>query len=80
LQFDPDGKYCHIPAQTLTSKGEKVPDSCYYIGCQEDLTPCLTWLVNNHLNADPLPEISWKKHVFSAEKTISPTQYFRNLF
>ena len=65
LQYDFDGKYCHIPGSQLSdkSKSKRELNSCYYVDSKEYLVDSLEWIINNHLNIKNV-KIDWSRHFF----------------
>jgi hypothetical protein len=64
LQYDFDGKYCHIPATQFNRDQKPQLDSCYYADCEENLAMGLTWLMENHLDNDKENDVDWARHFF----------------
>ena len=69
LQYDFDGKYCHIPATQFNRNQIPHLDSCYYADSEENLEMGLTWLMENHLDDDKDADVDWAHHFFN-EKDI----------
>ena len=69
LQYDFDGKYCHIPATQFNRNQIPHLDSCYYADSEENLAMGLTWLMENHLVDDKDADVNWGRHFF-VEKDI----------
>lgn len=69
LQYDFDGKYCHIPATHFHRDQRPQLDSCYYADSEESLAMGLTWLMENHLDNDKDADVDWARHFFD-EKDI----------
>jgi len=65
LQYDFDGKYCHIPGSQLNdgSKSKIALNSCYYVDNEGHLVDTLNWIINNHLNIEDV-NIDWGRHFF----------------
>lgn len=63
LQFDPQGKYCHVKARVLDPAVTPEVGSCYFVGREDHLAWGLQWLMANHLSA-PQPESLWNEHKF----------------
>jgi hypothetical protein len=64
LQYDFDGKYCHIPATQFNRNQIPHLDSCYYADSEENLAIGLTWLMENHLDDDKDTDVNWARHFF----------------
>jgi len=67
IQYDPDGKYEHIPAQPLKYNGKKYISTIYSVMGQKDLKSGLQWLNENHHNNDNA-NLQWSEHVFNDNK------------
>ena len=80
LQYDPQGKYCHVPCQVLARDKKPGPDTCYFVKAEEDLAWALSWIVENHLHKSDLPESAWRRHTFSDDETEDIVKYFGHLF
>jgi creatinine amidohydrolase/Fe(II)-dependent formamide hydrolase-like protein len=76
LQYDPHGKYMHVPGHTLDS--ERHPDvaSCYYVGSEANLGWALSWVVNHHHQGKKLPASIWHQHAFSDDELEDVFVYF----
>jgi hypothetical protein len=62
LQYDPSGKYEHIPGQVLSTTSENKISEIYSVLSEIDLMPALQWWSksfeeNNHM------KVSWSKHI-----------------
>ncbi len=62
LQYDPSGKYEHIPGQVLSTTSENMVSEIYSVLSEIDLMPALQWWSksfeeNNHM------KVSWSKHI-----------------
>lgn len=64
LQYDPQGKYCHVEGQALESNSPCRPNTCYFVGARADLGSGLRWILKNHLEHHPKPDIDWGRHRF----------------
>jgi len=80
LQYDPHGKYCHVPALTLAPAMEPRPAACYFVGSEENLAWALFWIIQNHLSRNGLAESAWSPHTFSDDEVEDVVAYFGNLF
>ena len=67
LQYDPDDKYCHIPAQSIKRDDTIKVSPVYYTGDCEDLVYALEWINTQHIQGEKPQEASWAKHAY-AEK------------
>ena len=65
LQYDFDGKYCHISASQFNGnpKSKLELNSCYYVDSEASLVDTLEWIINNHLNIRNV-KIDWSRHFF----------------
>jgi hypothetical protein len=80
LQYDPHGKYCHIPCQKLTRGKKPIADVCYFVGEEDDLNWALSWIVENHLQHVEPPDLSWRQHSFTDDETEDLVKYFSDIF
>ncbi len=64
LQYDPQGKYCHVPATHLEPEKEIKLDSCYFSGSERYLAWALDWIVKHHKIGQVPPSI-FDRHRFS---------------
>ena len=64
LQYDPQGKYCHVTGRVLDPSAEPHVGSCYFVAAEAHLTWALRWLLTNHL-ASPQPHSLWDEHRFT---------------
>ncbi|MBI5195864.1 MAG: hypothetical protein HZA10_06050 [Nitrospirae bacterium] len=78
LQYDPTGKYCHIPCQILAPETKPEPDSCYYVNSADNFPWALNWLIKNHFHGT-VPEAVWAKHVFDDKEIVKLSAYFKDL-
>ena len=62
LQYDPDGKYEHIPAQELTASGKNNVSAVYSVMSKNNLIPGLLWWSEHHTEKKN-QSISWAYHV-----------------
>lgn len=69
LQYDRQGKYCHVPATPLKREKENVVDSCYFVESEDDLAWGLKWIARHH--QDSLPKGIFDRHRFK-ESEITP--------
>ena len=79
LQYDSQGKYCHIEGQVLDPSLNPSVDSCYYVDTNGKLSWALRWLLENHFQKE-LPDSIWERHVFRDSEKIKLTDYFSELF
>jgi len=70
LQYDFDGKYCHIPATQFNRNQIPHLDSCYYADSEENLAMGLTWLMGNHLDDDIDADVDWARHFFDEKDVV----------
>ena len=80
LQYDPQGKYCHVPGQTLSPDSKPELDSCYYVDGEKKLPWALDWLAQNHFGGNSIPAQKWDRHVFREDEKTSLPEYFKGLF
>jgi len=64
LQYDPDDKYCHIPAQKICKDNNIKVSPIYFAGKKEDLFFALDWINREHLHGEGPEEASWAKHSY----------------
>ena len=62
LQYDPDGKYEHVPAQELTATEKNNISSIYSVMSESNLIPALLWWSKNHTEKNN-KMISWSDHI-----------------
>ncbi len=79
LQYDSQGKYCHIEGQALDPSLNPSVDSCYYVDADGKLPWALRWLLENHFQKE-LPDSIWERHVFRDSEKVELTSYFKGLF
>jgi len=79
LQYDGQGKYCHIQGQILEPSLKPELDSCYYVNAEGKLLWAIKWLLENHLKKD-IPDNVWKRHVFNESEKVKLSSYFGKLF
>lgn len=65
LQYDPQGKYCHVPASHCTDSGFSEISPAYFIESQNRLGIGIRWLKENHIHKIKPEQINWNEHVFS---------------
>ena len=71
LQFDPDGKYMHIPCVTLKKGSGFTVDSCYFVPSIDNLDWSIEQIITRHLKVkDNLPSDIWKRHFFDEKEKI----------
>jgi len=68
IQYDPDGKYIHVPGQKLSEKSKKNISSVYYVHSQNYLSESLKWWDMNH---DNKKVNDWSNHIFEIEDQMS---------
>lgn len=71
LQYDPQGKYCHVKARVLDPSMNPEVGSCYFVAREDHLTWALRWLMANHLSK-PQPDSLWDEHRFEAAAGLQP--------
>ena len=62
LQYDPDGKYMHIPWERLSKSDKKRISSVYSVYDKTDLFDAIGWLNSVDIHD---PDIDWSKHIIS---------------
>jgi hypothetical protein len=62
LQYDRQGKYCHVPATLLKREEKKAVDSCYFVDSEDDLAWALKWIARHH--QDRQPKSIFDRHKF----------------
>lgn len=80
LQYDPHGKYCHVPCQQLIPGKIPRPEACYFVGAKDNLHWALRWITENHLNGNVLPQTAWNSHIFSDSEIETVEEHFGHLF
>jgi len=80
LQYDPHGKYCHVPCQVLSRDKKPNPDSCYFIGSEEDLEWGLSWILENLLQKIKVPDSAWAQHMFSDNEIENILEHIKDIF
>ena len=73
LQYDPQGKYCHVEGQTMNGTALSGPSTCYFVGAREHLAAALEWIVHHHLKTGSGTKLNWARHRF-AESSIVPIE------
>jgi hypothetical protein len=68
LQYDPDGKYIHIPGHKLSEKGGEYISSVYYVDSQNCLSESLKWWDINH---DNTKVNDWSKHIIDSDSNMT---------
>jgi hypothetical protein len=79
LQYDPQGKYCHIPAQRLHPDRTPKADTCFFVDRRENLEWALGWIVENQLQSGKTPDLDWTRHIYSGEKVVPVHRWFSKL-
>ena len=69
LQYDPDGKYEHIPAQELTASGKHNVSAIYSVMSKNNLIPGLLWWSEHHTEKKN-QSISWDYHVLDYDNNM----------
>jgi hypothetical protein len=64
LQYDPDGKYEHIPGSLLSGDGDSIISSVYMVNSEYDLSPALLWWSKKHVNKE---SIDWSNHIMDVD-------------
>jgi len=67
LQYDPNGKYEHIPGEVLSVKSENKVSEIYSVLSEEDLIPALKWW-SDSLRFNNEPILPWSKHILDFDK------------
>jgi hypothetical protein len=78
LQYDQQGKYCHVPAAVLKPQGENRVDSCYFVDSKDNLAWALNW-VERHHHQKELAEGLFERHRFKKEEITAPQEIFQKL-
>jgi hypothetical protein len=68
LQYDPDGKYIHIPGHKLPGRRGQHASSVYYVHAQNRLLESLKWWDDNHDNAQVN---NWSKHIIDIDEDMT---------
>ena len=71
LLYDPEGKYCHIPAETIKEGNGNQVSPIYYAGSKEELFLSLKWVRKNHLEMKVPENILWDPHSYSEKENLS---------
>jgi hypothetical protein len=71
LQYDPQGKYCHVKGPVLDPNEAPEVGSCYFVAREEHLTWSLRWLMANHLSMSQ-PDSLWDEHRFETAPGLRP--------
>lgn len=79
LQYDPQGKYCHIKGEILKPELKPKVDSCYFVDSDKNLGWGIKWIIENHLSKE-IPESIWERHAFNEREVVPLTSYFGNIF
>ena len=69
LQFDPDGKYEHLPGNRLSKDGINSLSMVYSVLSENDLLPALVWWKENH-SEDINKKLDWTIHAFETKDNI----------
>lgn len=80
LQYDSQGKYCHIPCQRLIPNVSPEVDSCFYIDEKDNLSWGLSWIVKNIVHGSALSEEAWLRHQFDPQEVCNISEKFREHF
>jgi len=78
LQYDPQGKYCHVPATHLGPGRNIELDSCYFSGSEKDLAWSLDWIMNHH-HLEQVPGTLFDRHRFG-QGDVTPLRDIYNRF
>ena len=70
LQYDPDGKYEHIPGEILTTESESNISMVYSVHNEDYLLPALKWWEENHTE-DMNNNLDWAKHTLVIDDNMS---------
>lgn len=76
LQYDSQGKYCHVPATHLRAESENRLDSCYYAGSKEDLPWALQWIADRHFNRS-VPKDIFDRHRFREDEIVPLKEVYK---
>jgi len=76
LQYDPHGKYAHVPGQKLDPKRRPDVAGCYYVGAEAHLGWALSWVINHHVRGKALPASVWRQHAFNDDELEDVVVYF----
>ena len=71
MQFDPQGKYCHIAGQQLDPASAPQVDACYFVSSRDHLPWALRWLQLHHFSQPPAAT-RWDVHRFAAPRGLMP--------
>lgn len=77
LLYDRQGKYCHIPCQTIEPSTRPEISSCYYVNSEDNLQRAFAWLVENHFSKG-IPDSIWTRHLFQEDEKVDLAAYFIN--
>jgi len=81
LQYDPQGKYCHVPCNNILGRDTPPhPDACYFVGAEHELFYGLSWIIENYLSKNGLPESTWERHIFADDQIKNVVEHFGYLF
>jgi len=76
LQYDSQGKYCHVPATHLKPERENSLDSCYFAGSKEDLPLALEWIARHHYQK-AVPRNIFDRHIFKEDEVTPLSEVYR---
>jgi hypothetical protein len=78
LQYDSQGKYCHIPATHLQPGKTPQLDSCYFVSSVEDLPWALNWIQENQFKIETSNDL-WQRHIFKPEEKTSLKDFYKQV-
>lgn len=67
LQYDPSGKYEHIPSQLLSKNSEKNISEIYYVNSEDDLMSALEWCSKKYNFSKNL---LWTKYIIESDEKL----------
>lgn len=70
LQYDPQGKYCHVKGRVLEGDGPQYPDTCYFVGDRNHLGPGLEWIIDYHLKHQSSLHLDWSRYRFNEDSIV----------
>ena len=66
LQYNPDGRYEHIPGQVLSNRGTNSVSTVYSVLSRKDLLPALSWWSEQVLEGEDEKELIWSEHILDS--------------
>jgi hypothetical protein len=67
LQYDPSGKYEHIPSQVLSKNSEKNISEIYYVNSEDDLMSALEWCSKKY---NISKNLLWSKYIIESDEKL----------